>query len=256
MARSLPRTVIVASIAALAGTVVLCGLGVWQLQRLAWKQGLVAMVEARSQAAPVPLPDEAGWPGLTRDADEYRKVTLSGAFAHDREVQVFTVLQDERFPVSGPGWWVLTPLERRDGTTVLVNRGFVPDRFKDPATRPDGQVAGEVEVTGLLRLPEEAGMFTPDAGDDGRTWYVRDPLAIAAAQGLGRVAPFFVDADATPNPGGLPQGGATRVAFRNDHLGYAVTWFGLAAALVGVYGAWAWSRIRAGRGLAAGAGRQ
>lgn len=254
--RAVPRSVAVAGALTLIGTVILCGLGTWQLQRLAWKQNLVAMVEARSQAPAVPLPPEAAWPALVRESDEYRKVTLAGRFDHDREVQVFTSLQDERFDVSGPGWWVMTPLMREDGTAVLVNRGFVPYEFRDPATRAAAHVEGDVEITGLLRLPEEGNIFTPDNKPGSRTWYVRDPLAIAAAEGIDRVAPFFVDADATPNPGGLPQGGATRVAFRNDHLGYAITWFGLAASLVGVYLAWAWSQVRRARGLAAGSVRQ
>lgn len=254
--RAFPRSVVVAGALTILGTVVLCGLGTWQLQRLAWKQNLVAMVEARSQAPAVPLPPEADWPALTRDNDEYRKVTLAGRFDHAHEVQVFTSLQDDRFQVSGPGWWVMTPLVLDDGAIVFVNRGFVPYDFRDPQTRAAGQPQGEVEITGLLRLPEVGNIFTPDNQPGSRTWYVRDPQAIAAAEGLARVAPFFVDADATPNPGGLPQGGATRVAFRNDHLGYAITWFGLAASLIGVYLAWAWSQIRRARALAAGTVRQ
>lgn len=254
--RAFPRSVTVAGALTILGTVVLCGLGTWQLQRLAWKQNLVAMVEARSQAPAVPLPPATDWPALTRDNDEYRKVTLAGRFDHAHEVQVFTSLQDDRFQVSGPGWWVMTPLVLDDGAIVFVNRGFVPYDFRDPQTRAAGQPQGEIEITGLLRLPEVGNIFTPDNQPGSRTWYVRDPQAIAAAEGLARVAPFFVDADATPNPGGLPQGGATRVAFRNDHLGYAITWFGLAASLVGVYLAWAWSQIRRARALAAGSVRQ
>ncbi|TCT09944.1 surfeit locus 1 family protein [Tepidamorphus gemmatus] len=255
-ARAVPRSVVVAGALTILGTVVLCGLGLWQLQRLAWKQNLVAMVEARAQAPAVPVPAEADWPALTRDSDEYRKVTLVGRFDHGHEVQVFTSLQDDRFEVSGPGWWVMTPLRLDSGAIVFVNRGFVPHAFRDPATRAAGQLAGEVEITGLLRLPEAGNIFTPDNQPGTRTWYVRDPQAIAAAERLDRVAPFFVDADSTPNPGGLPLGGATRVAFRNDHLGYAITWFGLAVALVGVYLAWAWSQIRGARILAAGSARQ
>lgn len=238
------------------GFVILCGLGVWQLQRLAWKEDLIAMVSERSRQAAVPFPDEAGWAAVTFEADEYRKVALTGRYRHDQEVRVFTSLKDDRFDLEGPGYWVLTPLERADGTTVIVNRGFVPDRNRDPATRPEGQVDGEVTVTGLIRMPEPGSMFTPDADLETGTWYVRDPEAIAAAQGLDRVPPFFVDADATPNPGGLPLGGTTRIAFRNDHLGYAITWFGLALSLAGVFAAWAVTQLRRGRDLADGAPRQ
>jgi len=232
------------------GVAILVGLGIWQLQRLAWKENLIAMVTARVDEPAGPLPAEADWPSLTFAADEYRKVALTGRFRHDLEVQVFTSLNDPRFSLSGPGYWVLTPLELADGATVIVNRGFVPDRNKDPATRPAGQVDGEVTVTGLIRMPERGGLFTPAADPERGAWYLRDPAAIADAFGVERVAPFFIDADSTPNPGGIPLGGTTRIAFRNDHLGYAITWFGLAAALAGVFTAWAYGQLR-GRGVLA-----
>ena len=122
---------------------------------------------------------------------------------------------------------------------MLVNRGFVPLDRMDAATRREGQVAGIVTVTGLLRLPEERSWFTP-ADDPARgIWQERDPAAIAKAYGLARAAPFFIDADASPNPGGLPQGGETKLVFPNRHLEYAITWFGLAFALLAVFVAFA-----------------
>lgn len=223
---------------------VLVGLGTWQLERLRWKEGVIAAVAARADAPAGPLPDPATWDRLDREHDEYRHVRLSGTFDHAREALVYTVRGESEPGLKGQGFYVITPLMRPDGPPVLVNRGFVPQDRRDPATRAEGQVAGEVEVLGLLRLPEEASWFVP-ANDPARNaFYRRDPGEIAAARGLSGAAPFIVDADAAPNPGGLPQGGVTRRSFPNRHLEYALTWYGLAATLVGVCIAVAWTRRR------------
>lgn len=213
---------------------ILVGLGTWQLERLRWKESLIALVETRAGQPPAPLPDPATWPGLTRDGDEYRHVRVSGTFDHAREALVYVVRGDDEPGLRGPGFMVITPLLRPDGPPVLVNRGFVPQDRRDPASRAAGQVAGPVSVSGLLRLPEEVSVFVP-ANDPGRNaFYRRDPLEIAAARGLAGAAPFIIDADAAEVPGGLPQGGATRRRFPNRHLEYALTWYGLAATLVAV----------------------
>ncbi|WP_428029174.1 SURF1 family protein [Ancylobacter sp.] len=223
---------------------VLVGLGVWQLERLAWKQSLIAQVQARVHQAPVDLPPETNWSEIDFARDEYRHVTAQGRFRHDLEVQVYALVDQEPDGFGGPGYWVVTPLGLGDGSFVLVNRGFVPLDRKAPSTRLEGQVDGLVTVTGLLRLPEEATAFTPANDPAGDNWYVRDPEAIASAKELVRVAPFLIDADASPNAGGLPRGGLTRIAFPNRHLEYALTWFGLAASLLGVFAAYAWGRVR------------
>lgn len=127
----------------------------------------------------------------------------------------------------GAGFWVLTPLHTGQGI-VLVNRGFVPGDRRDPATRTAGQAVGMVTVTGLIRASEPGGGFLRANDPAADRWYSREVAAIARARGLGTVAPFFVDADATPNPGGYPLGGLTVVSFRNNHLVYAITWFALA----------------------------
>ncbi len=205
---------------------VLLGLGTWQVERRAWKLDLIARVDARVHAPAVSAPGPAEWPRVGPD-DAYRHVRLSGTFLHDRETLVQAVTE------RGGGFWVLTPLRRPDGSLVLVNRGFVPGDRRDPATREPGQVAGETTVTGLLRLTEPKGAFlrSNDPTDD--RWYSRDVAAIAAARGLTEVAPYFVDAGATPNPGGLPVGGLTVIAFPNNHLVYAITWYGMALMLAG-----------------------
>ena len=194
-------------------------LGVWQLQRLSWKLDLIAQVEARVHAEPESLGALLARPPEDR---AYRRVRVQGQFNHDAETRVQAVTE------LGGGYWVLTPLTTPDGQVLLVNRGFVPTERADPQTHPQGQITGPVSVTGLARLTEPEGTFLRSNDSAGNRWYSRDVQAIAAARGLGPVAPVFLDADATPLPGGLPVGGLTVVAFRNTHLIYALTWFTLA----------------------------
>jgi surfeit locus 1 family protein len=229
----------------LAGLALLVGLGVWQLERLQWKNGLIAQVSARSTAPAVTLLPESQWQKIGSD-DEYRRITATGTFRHDREALLYTVEPDDRRS-GGPGYLVLTPLALDGGATVIVNRGFVPLDRKDAATRREGQVAGTVTVTGLLRMPEEKRWFTPVNEPAKGDWYRRDPAEIAAALGLSRTAPFTIDADGASNPGGLPSGGRTHLAFPNNHLQYALTWFGLALTLLGVFTAFAWQRLHGRR---------
>lgn len=197
-------------------------LGVWQVERRAWKLDLIARVEAGTHAAPVPLADAGPWRGMDVRSAEYRRVVAQGEFLHDRETLV------QALTVHGAGFWVLTPLRTAQGM-VLVNRGFVPPDRRDPASRASGQAPGMVTVTGLLRASEPKGGFlrTNDPATD--RWYSRDVPAIATARALDTAAPFFVDADAVPNPGGYPIGGLTVLRFNNNHLVYAITWFALAA---------------------------
>ncbi len=206
---------------------VLVGLGTWQLDRLSWKLDLIAGVEQRVHAAPTAPPSLAAWGEFSAEADQYRHVTVSGTFLDDREtpVQAVTAL--------GGGFWILSPFRTDAGYTVLVNRGFVPPERRDPSSRRAGDIAGRTTVTGLLRLSEPGGAFLRSNDPRGDRWYSRDVAAIAAARGLGPVAPYFIDADATPNPGGGPVGGLTVIAFPNNHLVYALTWYGLAAMLAG-----------------------
>ncbi|MBR0894453.1 SURF1 family protein [Bradyrhizobium tropiciagri] len=209
------------------GVVLLSALGVWQIERRAWKLALIERVEQRMHAAPVAPPPPSSWPAVTAASDEYRRVTLSGTFLNAEETLAQAVTAE------GPGFWVLTPLQMADGTTVLVNRGFVPPDKRDPATRRDSDLQGPVSVTGLLRMSEPKGGFLRSNDPAAGRWYSRDVAAIAAAHRLSHVAPYFIDADATPNPGGTPLGGLTIVRFPNNHLIYALTWFALAFMLAG-----------------------
>jgi surfeit locus 1 family protein len=209
---------------ALAG---LIALGVWQIQRRSWKLALIERVEQRIHAVPVPPPTRPLWPSITAAAYEYLPVRAAGVFLHDLETQV------QASTVHGAGVWVITPLRAADGSVILVNRGFAPLDRRDPATRRAGSPPGEVTVTGLLRLSEPGGGFLRNNDPAADRWHSRDVAAIASARGLEQVAPYFIDADATPNPAGIPIGGLTVVGFRNHHLLYAATWFTLAAALGG-----------------------
>lgn len=201
-------------------TLVFTALGLWQLERRAWKLDLIARVDARVGAAPMALPPRPQWSALATAAGEYRRVRLAGTFAHDKETLVDALTR------LGSGYWVVTPLRTEEGA-VLINRGFVPREQRAPSSRVAGQVQGLVVVTGLLRLSEPDGRFLRPNEPSADRWFSRDVAAIARARGVANPAPFFVDADAAPIPGGSPVGGLTVVAFRNTHLIYALTWFGL-----------------------------
>jgi len=207
---------------ALLATLGFTALGIWQVERRAWKLDLIARVDARVHAPPAAPPPPAAWPRLDVRAEEYRHVRLTGRFDHAHETLTQAVTE------RGAGYWVLTPLRTRDGT-VLINRGFVSGSRRAPQARAAGQVGGIATVVGLLRASEPHGGFLRANDPAGNRWHSRDVAAIARARGLGTVAPFFVDADAAPNPGGYPIGGLTVVSFRNSHLVYALTWFALAA---------------------------
>ncbi|MGA7713093.1 MAG: SURF1 family protein [Rhizomicrobium sp.] len=202
----------------------LIGLGVWQLERLQWKLGLIAEANRNLAAAPWSL-DEALAKG---PAAHYHRVVLDGRFVDGKEAYVYS-----SGPDGAPVYHVLTPLETRDRRMLLVDRGIVPPSLIDPKTRI--QVQGERHVIGVWRVPDAPGLFTPPADVAHRIWYSRNVAAIAAADHVRLAAPVLVEADAAPNPGGWPKGGQTQITFRNDHLQYAITWFALAAALFGVY---------------------
>jgi surfeit locus 1 family protein len=137
---------------------------------------------------------------------------------------------------------VLTPLRLASGAFVIVNRGFVPETLKDKATRPEGEIAGPVKIAGLMRPPEPRNLFTPADDPAAGRYFSRDPAVIATQFGLAQAAPFSIDADDVPMPGGWPKGGTTEIAIPNNHLSYAFTWFGLAFGLFGVFIAFAWHK--------------
>lgn len=222
------------TIAAVIATAILVGLGVWQLQRLHWKLALIAEVESHMTAPPLPLNQALK---DAADAMQYRRVALEGRFDNSKEAYVFTTREGGEAV-----YHVLTPFLTGDGHSLLVDRGYVPKEKLDPATRTP--LEGETRLVGVWRVPDAPGTFTPAPDAAHRIWYSRDLKAIAAADQIQLAAPVIIEADATPNPGGWPKGGQTVVSFRNEHLSYAVTWFGLAAGLIGVYFAYHVSRGR------------
>ena len=211
--------------------VLIClSLGVWQVERLHWKEGLIA-ARAAAVAAPPIAPPEAGDQAR---GTEFRHVTAGGEFLNDREIFVGASAESGTI-----GYHVLTPLREASGRIVFVNRGYIPADLKDPARRAAGQFARTVTVTGLLRLPPRGrpNWFLPDNRPDINYWLWVDLPAMARTDGLdpAQVEPFYIDADATPNPDGWPKGGVTRLALPNNHLQYAITWFGLAIAMAVIY---------------------
>ena len=220
------RPLLIPTLWLLPGLALLVGLGFWQIERLHEKEALIASVERGLSAPPVPLGD-----ALTQGPAnaEWRHVRVTGHFLHDKELYVFS-----RGPKGAVGVDVVTPMVLAGGGTVLIDRGFVPEALHQSATRQAAQAIGEVSLTGVLRLSREPGPFTPAPNAETRLWFVKDVPSMAKVAGL-EVPSLIIEADATPNPGGWPLGGQTRVDFPNDHLQYAVTWFGLALALMGVY---------------------
>jgi len=227
--RRLPRTRAAVALAALVMAAGLAALGVWQLERRVWKHALITAVQQRIHALPVAAPGPAEWSRLSATGDAYRRVRAAGYYDHARETLVLAVTD------LGRGHWVLTPLRTRQ-FTVLVNRGFVPDDRQATARRLAANVDAPATVTGLLRISEPGGAFLHSNDPGHGRWYSRDVAAIARARGLGTTAPYFIDADATPNPGGYPVGGLTVVRFADNHLVYALTWFALAA--LALFAAW------------------
>lgn len=219
---------------------ILVSLGVWQLQRLAWKKNLIAAIEARANAAPQPLPAIADWPNLRPGDYEYRHVTATGTFEHDKESLVFRASGGTAG--KEPGYHVLTPLRLTSGGYVIVNRGFVPVDRKEQSSRPPGLIQGEIEVTGLMRQPEARNLFTPADDPAAGQYFTRDPGLIARHFNLAPAAPFSIDAGDTKLPGGWPKGGVTMRNLPNNHLSYALTWFCLALTLICVFAAFAWQR--------------
>ncbi|HWX82474.1 MAG TPA: SURF1 family protein [Xanthobacteraceae bacterium] len=229
---------------ALFAFIVLIGLGTWQVERKAWKEALIASLTERLAAPPQALPAPATWPKLDPADDEYRRVKFTALFDNAAEALVYGAASAFRPDVSGPGYWVFTPARLSDGGIVMVNRGFVPEGRKDPKSRAAGEISGPVAITGALRWPDTRHWFTPADDAAHNLWFNRDPQAIAAAKGLGAVAPFFVEMEAPAPPGGLPSPGKIVVNLPNNHLQYAITWYGLAAALVGVFVIFARSSFR------------
>ena len=226
------------SVFALLGTAILLAFGGWQLQRMHWKEELLTRLEARAAADPVGLAD--AMERYTRSAEDpsanaarFLKVTAKGRYRHGAELHLYGIWNKQ------PGWRVVTPLESED-VVVLVIRGFVPEAYKSPDTRRDGQPDGAAEIIGRVRFGEIQGTFIPDNSAPSNQWYWRDLAAMqATADGIdGKTfLPFFIELEAPDHDAEWPQAAPVKAAqLHNRHFSYALTWFGLAGALVVIYG--------------------
>lgn len=225
---------------AIVGVLAMVSLGTWQMQRLAWKNGLIAQLEARTRAEPIAMAE-----ALRRDAAgedvEYLRVRAIGRFLPGRERYYYAPSSS-----AGPGWHVYAPLSTQASGIVIVNRGFVPDRFRDPATRSE-DLDRDVTIVGLARRSETRTTFTPENDEVRNIWYWRDLSGMTRSMlpsPSASVAPFFLEAEASAVEGPGPRGGATRLEIPNNHFQYAMTWYGLALTLIGVYAALAWGRLK------------
>jgi cytochrome oxidase assembly protein ShyY1 len=217
-------------------------LGVWQLQRRVEKHALIAALDQRLAAAPVPLPPTTQWSALNPAHDEFRRVSFTATYQARLDAMVYTSGSAVRADVSGPGTWAFIPARLADGQTVAVNAGFVPNRMQDRGEQ-DRAVAqlitGQaVALTGYIRFPEAAGMLTPAEDRSKRLWFTRDHLAMAQALGWNEVAPFYIDLESPVPASGIPKPGPLDVQLKDDHLQYAITWFGLAGAVVIAFAVW------------------
>jgi surfeit locus 1 family protein len=236
------RGLIGPAIVALAAFSVLVALGVWQLQRKAWKENLIETMSQRALARPIDLPAPATWNALMPATDEFRRVKLRAEFVENALLAspafLYSAGSSLRDDVKGPGYFVFQPARLPDGRIVVVNRGFITptDRYV--------RVRGNVEIVGYLRFPESGSFFVSDHDGSGTTWFVRDQRKMAVGMGWGEVAPFYIDQESPVPAGGIPKPGPLKVQLRNDHLGYALTWFGLAAGLAVIFAVWAASQRR------------
>ena len=228
---------VVPSLTTLVALAILLALGTWQLQRKVWKEALLRDITQRAAQSPLDIGDQL----FAAPPKPYTRVRLVGRFLHDKERFWFA---DGRL---GSGFHVFTPFEMAQGNIVWVNRGYIPAALKNPATRTAAQVEGLISVVGLVREAGERNAFTPANDVAHNVWYWRDMTALSASAFTPEVktAPVMVDLEAAPvDKDGWPQAGTALVSLPNRHLEYAVTWYGLAATLIGVFFAFARGRLR------------
>ncbi len=227
----------------LAAFAVLAALGTWQLERKAWKDDLIDTLTQRLTAPPVALPPPGQWAGLNQEQEEFRRVRFRAEYLPGKEALVWATGSGLREDVKPPGFFIFTPARLASGEAVAINRGFVREAKPTGASPRPAPAAGPVEVVGIMRWPEPTGWFLATAYDKSADlWFVRDQRAMAAEHGWGAVAPFYIERETQQPPDGLPSPGAFRPNLPNNHLQYALTWYGLALVLLAVFGVWAWGR--------------
>ncbi len=234
------------SIIALVMVALCMGLGVWQLQRRAEKHVLIAALTERLAAAPGALPQASQWSALTPARDEFRRVRFVATYRPGPDAMVYSSGSAVRDDVTGPGTWAFLPAALPSGETVVINAGFVQNTMQDRAQQDRAVtrlITGEpATLTGYLRFPESAGTLTPPQNMAKRLWFTRDHPAMAQTLGWGEggkpVAPFYIDLEAPAPASGIPKPGPLTVRLKDNHLQYAVTWFGLAGVMAIAFAAW------------------
>lgn len=206
--------------------VMLILLGNWQVARLSWKLDLIQKIEDRYGLPAAPLPARVQEP----DDWAYRHVTVSGRFLYMREMPIYGI-----GPNGQAGYDLFTPLFTGDGHYVIVNRGWVPEKFKQQMSRPETIKSGKVDVVGILRKSHHKERFAPENDPDRNSWYYGDVKAMAKAQDLENVFPMFLYEDKSSDDRAYPIGGRSRLTIVNNHLDYAMTWYGLAIVLFVIY---------------------
>lgn len=221
---------------------VLASLGVWQLRRKDEKHALIAALTERLAAAPVALPAVSQWPALTPAHDEFRRVTFTATLESKPDAMVYSSGSAVRDDVTGPGTWTFIPARLADGRSVVINAGFVQNTMQDRAQQDRAVkplITGTpIAFTGYLRFPEAAGTLTPHGDSGKRLWFTRDVPSMAQALGWGEIAPFYLDLESPRPASGIPKPGPLHVRLKDDHLQYAITWFGLALVVAGAFIAW------------------
>ena len=230
------------SLLTLLAVIILVGLGSWQWQRLAWKEGLIQKIESRATGPERSLSEiQTLW---QRDRDvEYYRIRVRGVFDYTKELHFYTVENGR------PGWRIVVPLTLPDAFLIFVDRGFVPLELKSAKARAEGQIPGAVDILGIVRgYKQERGLFVPVNDLAKNEWYWRSYLEMSEASlepsKRDKVRPFLIESDDLKLSGGWPRGGVTRLSLSNRHLQYALTWWGLALTLIAVYGVFVRGQLR------------
>ncbi|HKY86534.1 MAG TPA: SURF1 family protein [Pseudorhodoplanes sp.] len=231
------RGLIGPAIVAAIAFAILISLGVWQLQRKAWKESLIETVTRRAAARPIDLPSSDLWDGLAPAADEFRRVKFSAEILRNIPAYFYTAGSALREDIKKPGYYIFAPVRLPNGRVVVINGGFADQKTSIG-------LRDKVDIVGYIRFPESGNAFVSDHDISGSTWYVRDHRGMARELGWGETAPFYIDMESSIPTPDIPKPGPLKVQLRNDHLGYALTWFGLAAGLVAVFAVWAAARRR------------
>ena len=244
------RGLLLPSIFALLCLALLIGLGTWQLERKAWKDKLIETLNERLGASPQPLPPAGAWDRLDPSEAEFRRVAFRAEFQNpnppnprNHEARVYTAGSGLRDDIKGPGYFVFAPARLTDGRVVVVNRGYVagqPNQGTKPVPRP----AGPVDIVGILRWPERRGWFVPAYDGRADVWYARSLFEMTSQKEWNTTAPFYVEQEAPVPAGGIPKPGTLRLNLPNNHLQYALTWYGLALVLLAVFAVWVRGRRR------------